>query len=91
MKLASNPRIPNSKSNIKVAAWVDFDNVPWRASNAVEWTYQRGEDGDLVVFARTKEEAIATIEGHGFRNLSLSKLKQTGGTLTDYLKREEIK
>lgn len=78
-----------SESNIKVAGWVEFEK-PWKVTDVCEWTYKRDE-GDLVIFARTAAEALATIEAHGFTNLDHTKLAQTSGRLTDYLKKSEIK
>lgn len=57
---------------------------PWRAADAVEWTYERDE-GDIVVFARSAEEAMLTLENNGFRKLDAKKLKRTGKTLAEYL------
>jgi hypothetical protein len=42
----------------------------------VEWTYERPE-GDLVVFARSAEEALATIREYGFTITYPEKLKRT--------------
>ncbi len=62
----------------------------WNADDCVEWTYER-QEGDIVVFARTALEAVETIKQHGFLSVNMKKLKQTGGSISRHLKREEIK
>ncbi len=64
-------------------------DVPWRAHDALEWTYER-KQGDIVVYARTAKEALETIRTHGFIVTDPDKLKQTGGRLTDVIKKEGI-
>lgn len=79
-----------SKSKIKVAAWVDYEDLPWAVKDVAEWTYKRPE-GDLTVFASNPKKALEVMAAHGFRNLDAKFLVQTGGRLADHLKRTEIK
>ncbi len=68
---------------------MDESRPDWQAADVFEWTYERDE-GDLVVFARTALEALETIRHHGMLITDPSKIKMTGGMLTDYLKKEGI-
>jgi len=70
---------------MKVAGWVAAEESPsWKAADCCEWTYPH-EMGDLTVFARTREEAMAALKGHGYINVDARKFRQTGGKLADYL------
>lgn len=85
----SNPRIPKDRS-YTVAAWVAMDLAPWKRDETCEWTYKRDE-GDLTVYAKTKEDALLAISAHGFRNLDPDKCRKTSYKLSEHIKRNEIK
>lgn len=63
----------------------------WSVYDVVQWTYKRGAAGDIETWARTKEEAIATIEQHGFRNVDPTMVAQSSDrrTLADVLGQSE--
>ncbi len=61
----------------------------WRALDCVEWIYERPE-GDIVVYARTLQEAVETIMHHGFTNVDAKKVRRGQSELTDILKQDEI-
>lgn len=82
-------RTPKDKS-YTVAGWVTKEAALWDVRDVCEWTYKR-QEGDINVFARTAKEALDTMRAHGFNNLDEKKLVQTGGRLTDHLKKSEIK
>ncbi len=54
-----------------------------------EWIYPRPE-GDIVVWAATREEAISTIRLHGFLVTAPERMKRGGTKLTAVLKKEGI-
>jgi len=56
----------------------------WRAASLAEWTYARPE-GDLIVFAESKEEALLTIRQHGFLIVYPDNLRRTGRNLAEHL------
>jgi hypothetical protein len=60
-----------------------------RLSEIVEWIYHRGE-GDIVVYARTAQEAAFTIRGHGFLVVDMKKIKRGESRLTHHLKKDGI-
>ena len=60
----------------------------WKPDNQYEWTYKR-EEGDIVVFAETKEEALLTIRQHGFLVTDPTKCVKTGGSLAEILKEKK--
>ena len=62
---------------------------PWKAGDVCEWIYERPE-GDIVVYARNKAEAAATIRNHGFLVVNPEKIKQGTAKLTDHLKKDGI-
>ncbi len=53
------------------------DQKPWSVYDVVQWTYKRGALGDIETWARSKEEAIETIEHHGFLNVDPTKVVQS--------------
>ena len=61
-----------------------------RADKWLEWVYERKE-GDIEVFAPTKEDALRTIAEHGFIGINPDKLKMAKRKLSDILKKEGIK
>lgn len=52
-----------------------------------EWEYERKE-GDISVFAPTKEDAIRTMAENGFTNVNPKKLKKCDRLLEDVLRKE---
>ncbi len=61
---------------------------PWSIYDVVQWTYKRGAAGDIETWARSREEAIATIEHNGFLNVDPTKVVQSSEkrSLADVLK-----
>jgi hypothetical protein len=43
---------------------------------AVLWVYSRGEQGDIEVYATSKEEVIATLREFGFIAIDESRIEQ---------------
>jgi hypothetical protein len=66
---------------------------PFDIYSIVQWTYKRGAAGDIETWAATKEEAIHTIEHHGFRNVDPTKVVQSSERrcLADVLKQTKEK
>ena len=62
--------------------------LKWKASDDVEWTYKRNE-GDLLVYAPTKERAMETLKEHGFLYLEERNMYRSGPTLQELLERKE--
>jgi hypothetical protein len=60
------------------------------AGDILMWVYPRDE-GDIEVFAKTKEEAVAAIRAGGFLVTEPGRIRFGGARLTDHLKREQIK
>lgn len=60
-------------------------NKQWGAPEWVEWTYERDE-GDIVVYAPTKQEALAMMKQHGFIQLDPDRIKRTGPTMSERMK-----
>jgi hypothetical protein len=50
---------------------------PWSIYDVVQWTFKRGAKGDIETWARSKEEAIETIEHHGFKNVDPTMVVQS--------------
>ena len=69
------------------------DDKPWSIYDVVQWTYKRGADGEIETGARTKEEAIETIQQHGFHNVDPTKVVQSSEKrcLADVLKQTKEK
>lgn len=57
----------------------------WNPKDCVEWIYERVE-GDIVVYARSAQEAAETILEHGFYIIDTKKIKRGVNELTDILK-----
>lgn len=64
--------------------------VKMRIDNTVEFTYKR-DQGDLVVYAHNKLEALATIRQFGFLVTEPDRIRQTGVSVTEHIKRSQIK
>ena len=58
--------------------------ITFSAANSAEYTYDRPE-GDVIVFACSKKQAIETLQANGFRNIDPDRLKRTGKTLAEHL------
>jgi hypothetical protein len=64
--------------------------VPFDAAQWHEWEYERPQ-GDLCIYAPTKEHAIAELQAHGITNINPAKLKLRDRMLTDVLHKEGIR
>lgn len=78
MKTPRQLRIENSIRGL--GEQYKLDPLQW-----IEWTYIRPQ-GDISVFAPTAEEAVRTMNEHGFMNIDSKMLRKTDKFLCDVLK-----